>query len=273
MQRTILITGTSSGIGRATALRFQAEGWNVVATQRHPEQERHLNQLERVRVTRLDVEDLSSIPTAVEVALSQFGQIDVLLNNAGYGAYGPLEATPIDHIRRQFDVNVLGLLATTQAVLSHFRARRQGLIMNVSSIGGRFSFPLGSLYHGSKFAVEGLSEALHYELLPLGVRVKLIEPGMVKTEFAGRSLDFCNDPQMSEYQPLVQQFMATLGALAENAAAPEMVAECIWRAANDGRDQLRYEAGDDAAHWLSQRRQQDDTTFIGTMRGQFGLGQ
>lgn len=272
MSRTILITGASSGVGKASALRFQAEGWNVIATMRSPELETELNTLERVHVTRLDVMDVASIGAAVEAGLGRFGRIDALLNNAGYGAYGPLEATPLDKVRRQFDVNVIGLLAATQAVLPHFRRQRGGVIVNISSIGGKITFPLGTLYHGSKFAVEGLSEALHYELLPLGVRVKIVEPGMVQTDFAGRSFDFSNDAALSEYQPLVGAFMSALGAMAAHASPADQVAEVIHRATLDESDQLRYEAGTDARHMLGARRASDDATFIGGMREQFGLG-
>ena len=272
MTNTILITGASSGIGKATAKRFQSAGWNVVATMRSPEQEKELNTLERVLVTRLDVLDLSSIDSAVAESRARFGRIDVLLNNAGYGAYGPLEATPIEKVRRQFDVNVIGVLATMKALLPYFRPQRSGPIINISSIGGKMTFPLGSLYHGTKFAVEGMSESLHFELLPLGVRVKIVEPGMVKTDFAGRSFDFNNDPALSEYQPLVQGLLSALGPMAEDASPAELIAETIFAAATDGTDRLRYEAGADAEHLLASRRAADDATFLGGMRSQFGLG-
>jgi NAD(P)-dependent dehydrogenase (short-subunit alcohol dehydrogenase family) len=271
MTSTVFITGCSSGIGRATAQHFQARGWNVVATMRSPSQENGLAQLERVLVTRLDVQDEDSIQAAVGAALTRFGRIDVLVNNAGYGAYGPLEATPMRKVRRQFDVNVHGLIATTQAVLPHLRRQRSGIIVNISSIGGRLTFPLGTLYHGTKFAVEGLSEALHYELLPLGVQVKLIEPGMVKTDFAGRSFDFSNDPALAEYQPVVQALLGALGPMAAAASEPTTVAEVIFEAATDGRDRLRYEAGADAQHLLATRRAADDATFLGAIRSQFGI--
>ena len=179
--KTILITGASSGIGKATALRFQSEGWNVVATMRDPSAGRDLEQLDRVTVSRLDVTDASTIDAAIATAVDRFGPIDVLLNNAGYGAYGPLEAFSTERIRRQFDTNVIGLLAVTKAVLPHMRANRSGTIVNISSIGGQITFPLGTLYHGTKFAVEGLSEALHYELEPLGIRVRLASCGMTAT--------------------------------------------------------------------------------------------
>lgn len=271
MSQTVLITGASSGIGRASALRFQAAGWNVVATMRAPERESELQTLDRVLVTRLDVLDQGSIASAVAAGLDRFGRIDVLLNNAGYGAYGPLEATPIEKVRRQFDVNVIGVLATTQAVLPHFRRQRSGTIINISSIGGKITFPLGTLYHGSKFAVEGLSEALHYELLPLNVRVKIVEPGMVNTDFAGRSFDFNHDPALVDYQPVVQSVLSALGPMAAQAAPAADVAEVIFTAATDSSDRLRYEAGADAEHLLAARRSTDDATFLAGMRKQFGL--
>jgi len=133
-------------------------------------------------------------------------------DDAGYGAYGVLEATPEAKIERQFDTNVIGLIDTTKAVLPHFRANGAGVIVNISSLGGKMTFPLGSLYHGTKFAVEGFSEALSYELEPLGIRVKIVEPGGVDTDFGGRSFDFTNDESLAEYQPLVQKLMAALAA-------------------------------------------------------------
>jgi NADP-dependent 3-hydroxy acid dehydrogenase YdfG len=272
MTNTILITGASSGIGRATAKLFQVKGWNVVATMRDVDKETEITALERTLVTRLDVRDTASIALAVDAGISRFGRIDALLNNAGYGAYGPLEATPLEKIRRQFDTNVIGLLATTQAVLPYFSKQGAGLILNVSSIGGRVTFPLGTLYHGSKFAVEGISEALHYELAPLGVRVKIIEPGRVKTDFGGRSFDFSNDASLTEYQPLVRALARALGPGSAVGSSPETVAEVIFTAATDGADQLRYEATEDAARLLAQRRAVDDATFFAGMRARFGLG-
>ncbi len=272
MTKTILITGASSGIGRATARLFQAKGWNVIATMRDPDSESDLTALERTLVTRLDVQDTGSISLAVEAALNRFGRIDALLNNAGYGAYGPLEATPLEKIRRQFDTNVVGLMATTQAVLPHFRKQGSGVIVNISSIGGRMTFPLGTLYHGSKFAVEGLSEALHYELAPLGIRVKIIEPGRVKTDFGGRSFDFSNDTSLAEYQPLVQALARALGPGSGEGSSPEAVAEIIFTATTDGTEQLRYEATPDAVQLLARRRAVDDATFFSGVRNRFGLG-
>jgi short-subunit dehydrogenase len=162
-------------------------------------------------------------------------------------------------------------MATTQAVLPYFRKQGAGVILNVSSIGGRMTFPLGTLYNGSKFAVEGLSEALHYELAPLGVRVKIIEPGRVKTDFGGRSFDFSNDASLTEYQALVQAFARALGPGSGEGSSTEAVAEVIFTAASDGTDQLRYEATPDAVQLLARRRAVDDATFFAGVRARFGL--
>lgn len=273
MEKTILITGASSGIGKTTAQFFQAKGWNVIATMRTPEKEDELTALDNVLVTRLDVTDRASMATAVADGIARFGQIDVLLNNAGYGAYGPLEAFSMEKIERQFNTNVIGLLATTKAILAHMRANKSGTIVNISSIGGQMTFPLGALYHGTKFAVEGISESLHFELAAFGVKVKIIQPGMIKTDFGGRSFDFVNDESMEEYQSTVQGLMAMWGGadVADNASDPIVVAQAIWDAVTDGTDTLRYRAGGDAEMLLSKRKAEDDATFIASMNAMRGL--
>ena len=273
MTQTIFITGASSGIGKATADYFEDKGWNVVATLRDPAQAGDLADLPQVLVTRLDVTDGASITAAVYAAETRFGGIDVLLNNAGYGAYGPLEAFDMEGVRRQFDTNVIGLLEVTKAVLPRMRTQGQGVIVNISSIGGRMTFPLGTLYHGTKFAVEGLSEALHYELEPLGIRVKIVEPGMIATDFSGRSFDFRQTPELTAYQPVVEKLFAVLGSpeMAAIASPPSVVSEAIWAAVTDGTGRLRYTAGADAAAYMEARSAQDDATFISGVKAQFGL--
>ena len=271
MTKTILITGASSGIGKETARLFQAKGWNVIATMRNPDRENELNTLENVWVTKLDVLDLDSITDAVNESIQKFGGIDVLLNNAGYGAYGPLESFSRDKILRQFNTNVIGLLDVTKAVLPHFRQNKKGMIINISSIGGKMTFPLGALYHGTKFAVEGISESLHYEVEQFGGQVKIVEPGMIATEFSGRSFDFSNDDTMVEYQKIVGALMGAMPAMAQNASPSSVVAEVIFKAATDGKNQLRYTAGEDAKMLIANRQQYDDATFIGGIKAQFGL--
>jgi NAD(P)-dependent dehydrogenase (short-subunit alcohol dehydrogenase family) len=264
--KTILITGASSGIGKTTALRFQSEGWNVIATMRDPSAGAELSALENVLVARLDVTDAASVASAVAAGVERFGGIDALLNNAGYGAYGPLEAFSTDRIRRQFDTNVIGLLEVTKAVLPQMRAARSGTIVNISSIGGQITFPLGTLYHGTKFAVEGLSEALHYELETLGIRVRIVEPGMIQTDFGGRSFDFAMDETLSDYAPTAEAMGRLFGKLASNPSTPDVVAEVIWQAVNETGDRLRFRAGEDAHALLDDRKARDDATFIGHIK-------
>lgn len=271
MSKTLLITGSSSGIGKATAKYFQEKGWNVVATMRSPEKEEELTQLDNVLVTRLDVQDLDSIDNAIAIGIDQFGKIDVVVNNAGYGAFGPLEGTPRENIIRQFDVNLFGLLDVTKALLPHFRQNKDGVIINITSVGGKITMPLGSLYHGTKFAVEGITESLHYEMEPLGVKVKIVEPGAIKTDFAGRSFNFNHDESLTEYQGTVDTLMAALGPLMQNAAEPVVVAESIYEAATDGTNKIRYVAGADAEQWLAQRAQLSDEEFIAGIKAQFGF--
>lgn len=271
MNKTILITGASSGIGKETAKFFHAKGWNVIATMRNPQNETALTQLANVLVTKLDVLDLDSIQNAVAEGIRKFGNIDVLVNNAGYGAYGPLESFSRERILRQFNTNVIGLLDVTKAVLPHFRKNKSGVIINISSIGGKITFPLGSLYHGTKFAVEGISEALHYEVEQFGGQVKIVEPGAIATDFADRSFDFSNDESLEEYQNTVARIMAMMPAMTANASSAALVAEVIYEAATDGRNQIRYIAGEDAKVLLSNRKQYDDATFIGGLKTQFGL--
>lgn len=271
MSQTVLITGASTGIGRASAELFAARGWNVVATMRVPKKGADLAALDNVRVERLDVTDPDSIESAVAAAIEAFGAIDVLVNNAGYGAYGVLEATPSESIRRQYDTNVFGLLETTKAVLPHMRAGGSGAIVNISSMGGKITFPLGTLYHGTKWAVEGMSEALSFELAPIGIRVKIVEPGAIATDFGGRSFDFSNDESLEEYQGTVQGLLSGIeSAMAETSPA-SMVAEVIFEAATDPSEQLRYVAGKDAEQLIAMREGQGDQAWIAAMRAQFAI--
>jgi len=272
MSKTILITGASSGIGKATAHHFHNQGWNVIATMRSPEKEEDLSDLENVLVTQLDVLDLDSIDHAIKKGIEVFGQVDVLVNNAGYGAFGPLEAFPRENIVRQFNTNVIGLLDVTRAILPHFRNNQSGIIINISSIGGKMTFPLGSLYHGTKFAVEGISEALSFEAQQIGVTVKIVEPGMIATDFAGRSFDFQVNPELTEYQQVINKVMQAMNPESVmQASPPQVVADVIYEAATDGSSQLRYLAGDDAHQYIATRRSLEDGPFLQNMKDQFQL--
>jgi short-subunit dehydrogenase len=273
MRNTILITGASSGIGKETSKLFQNKGWNVVATMRSPDKEQELTKLDNVLVTRLDVTDDISIKSAIDEGIKKFGKIEVLLNNAGYGAFGPLEASSKSRIERQFDTNVIGLLETTKAMLSHFRENRSGIIVNISSGAGKIAMPLGTLYHGTKFAVEGISEALQYELEPIGIKVKIVEPGVIATDFGGRSFDFANDEALQEYQPLVEKMMTVLSneAVQAKGSPASVVADVIWEAVNDGTNTLRYTAGEDVKQYIAARTALSDEELFGVIKARIGL--
>jgi NAD(P)-dependent dehydrogenase (short-subunit alcohol dehydrogenase family) len=188
--KTVLITGASSGIGLETALYFHARGWNVIATMRNPEKRRTLlHEKGLPDLVHLDVMDGDSIRVAIGHALDKYQKIDVLVNNAGYAIYGPFESTTLEQIQRQFNTNVFGLMEVTRQLLPHFRQQRSGVLINVTSMGGRIGFPLYTIYNSTKWALEGFSEALQYELKPLNIKVKVIEPGVIKTDFYNRSMD------------------------------------------------------------------------------------
>lgn len=270
MKKTIFITGASSGFGKETVKLFHQQGWNVIATMRSPEKETSFAALHNVLLTRLDVTDKRSIQEAVQAGIRQFGQIDVLVNNAGFGTLGALEASPEAVIRQQFEVNFFGLIEVTRAVLPHMRERKTGTIINVSSMGGRVTFPFSTLYHATKFAVEGLTESLQYELNPLGIRLKLVEPGGYKTDFAGRSMDYYGAGGLNDYQQAFDQFAGKIDQwpMSENIGE---VAEAIYQAASDGTDKLRYPVGHDALQLIEARKQMDDAAFKQLIVAQSGI--
>lgn len=266
MKKTVLITGTSTGIGLATAKYFAAKGWNVVATMRKPETASPELKGPNLFVTQLDVLDEASIERAIKESIAKFGQIDALINNAGYGVMGVFEPTPINVIRRQFDTNVFGLMSVIRGILPHFRSRKSGVIVNLSSVGGRTTFPLFSFYHSTKFAVEGLTESLAYELGEFGIRVKLVEPGSVLTDFAGRSLDRVEAEALPEYNDYLLATTAKIEKAAKQGQRAHEVAAVIYRATTDGSKRLRYISGGAAKFLLFLKRLLPEALFRGFMR-------
>lgn len=274
MSKTILITGTSSGIGHAAVRRFAGAGWNVVATLRNPSTAGDLAALPHVLVTRLDVQDEASIHAAIDAGIARFGQIDALVNNAGFGQYGLFEATPDAKVREQFEVNVFGVMAVTRAILPHFRRRHAGVIVNVSSGAGMFTLPLISLYCASKFALEGFSESLSYELASQGIAVKLVIPhgGVSSTRFGERSgAEHGEQGRIPDYDAFVAQTNAAFDNMrAGHMMTSDEVAQVIQQAVTDGTDRLRYLVGDDARGFVRARRELTEQGYIEFMRGHFG---
>jgi len=250
MKKTILITGASSGLGKAAARLFQGRGWNVIATMRSPEKETELNQLDNVTLLPLDVTKPEQVKGLIAKALT-LHPVDVVLNNAGYGLIGPLEALTDEQINAQIQTNLFGVINVTKALVPHLRERRSGVIINVTSSFGLLSFPTCSVYSATKFAVDGFSEGLAHELAQFGVQVKVVAPGGMQTDFTGRSMQ---GGMHEAYQQLVAK--VSEGYSDENVAnytKAEDVAQVIFDAATDGKDQLRYVAGKDAIALYQER--------------------
>ena len=234
---------------------------------RSPEKETELNLLPDVFMPRIDVTDPAQVREGLRQTLERFGRIDVLVNNAGYGLVAPFERASTEQIQRQFAVNVFGLMDVTRAVLPAMFKQKQGVILNVASIGGRMTFPLYSLYHATKWSVEGFSESLRYELEPSGILVKVIEPGPILTDFYTRSADRGLEAGDERYGRIVAEAMKRMEAFVKIfGSRPEAAARVIYAAATDGRKKLRYPAGW-AAHWiLASRKLLPHSVFSGFVR-------
>ncbi|MDV6235810.1 SDR family oxidoreductase [Leptospira ellisii] len=264
-RKTVLITGSSSGIGKAAAKLFQKKGWNVIASMRNPEKESELKGLPNLILSKLDVTEQDTIDKTIREGIKTFGKIDVIVNNAGYGLVGPFEGASKEQVRRQFDTNVFGLMDVIRSILPHFRENKRGKILNVASMGGRITFPLYSLYHSTKWAVEGFTESLQYELQPLGIQVKLIEPGAIATDFIGRSADPTSDSSPREYKNFSESVFGNMEK-AMMTSSPEAVAKVLYKAANDSSKRLRYVVGMDAKSLLGLRKFLSDGALFGMMR-------
>ena len=275
MTQTVMITGTSSGFGRAAVHRFARAGWNVVASMRSPEHETELGGLPNVLVTRLDVEDSASISAAVTAGLARFGRLDALVNNAGFGLFGLFEATAPAKVREQFDVNVVGLMEATRAVLPQFRRQRSGVIVNITSGAGVFGLPMVSLYSASTFAVEGFSESLAWELAALNIRVRLVEPGgVLATNFGRRSGEEAGHAAgLPDYTPFLAHAAAVFDGLRSDRrlATPEDVADVIFGATTDDSDRLRYVATPDIVPLVAARRETSEEAYMAVMRERFAF--
>jgi NAD(P)-dependent dehydrogenase (short-subunit alcohol dehydrogenase family) len=257
-----IVTGGSAGIGMATARRLRAMGWTVYAAARRLEQMAALEQ-EGIHTAWVDLTDDASLVSLVDHVLTEAGRIDVLVNNAGYGAFGAVEDVPLAEARRQFEVNVFGLARLCQLVLPHMRRQGSGRIINISSIGGRIYLPLGGWYHATKFAVEGLSDALRLELRPHGIDVVVIQPGGVATEWhqvAGPALAAASGrgDYAGQAQLLTSMFQLDAGSIA---SPPSVVAAAVARAARARWPRTRYATGRGARTFLLARWLLPDRAF------------
>ncbi|THD58591.1 SDR family oxidoreductase [Phenylobacterium sp.] len=267
MTQTIFITGASTGLGRATAILFAQKGWKVFATMRNPDSAGDLGQTPGVTLLRLDVTKPDQIAEAAKTALAA-GPVDVLFNNAGYGLAGPFEGATDAQLTDEIDTNLLGVLRITQAFLPAMRERGQGAILTTTSIGGLVTFPFNSVYHATKWALEGWSESLAYELEPFGIRVRTVAPGGIATDFASRSLVLTQHPAYAE--PMGKVFAAfTNPERRAHGSTAEQIAEVVYEAATDTSDRVTFVAGADAKATYAQRLQVGIDAFRTGIRAMF----
>jgi NAD(P)-dependent dehydrogenase (short-subunit alcohol dehydrogenase family) len=270
--RIAIVTGSSSGIGYEISLTLARNGLLTYATMRNLNKAENIKSVATkenlpVRVKQLDVTDDTSVKNAIQAISSETGRIDVLVNNAGYGLNGALEDLAMDEIKTQYETNVFGLIRTTQAVLPIMRKQKTGIIVNISSGAGRFGFPGGSAYVSTKFAVEGLSESMSYELEPFGIRVVIVEPGVIRTNF-GNGLIVARKSQdpNSPYSQIMQKMVSSFEEMMKNASSPNLVGQVVLNAVRDENPNLRYLAGNDVEQWLGTKRNMSDEEFYKMMR-------
>jgi NAD(P)-dependent dehydrogenase (short-subunit alcohol dehydrogenase family) len=270
--KVAVVTGSSSGIGYETSLMLARNSFLTYATMRNLNKSENIKSIAAkenlpFRITQLDVTDSVSINTAIQAILSETGRIDVLVNNAGYVLDGAFEDLSLDEIKAQYETNVFGLIGTTQAVLPTMRKQKSGIIVNISSAAGRFGYPGGSAYISTKFAVEGLSESMAYELEPFGIKVIIIEPGVIRTNiFNSVVVAKKSQGPNSPYSQMKQKVASSFERMMKNASSPELVAKVVLEAVTNQNPNLRYVAGKDAETWLDAKRNMSDGEFYKVMK-------
>jgi NAD(P)-dependent dehydrogenase (short-subunit alcohol dehydrogenase family) len=265
--RVAVVTGSSTGIGYETSLILARNGFLTYATMRNLNKGENIKLVATkenlpVRVEQLDVTYDESVKNAIQAISSETGRIDVLVNNAGYGLNGAFEDLSMDEIKTQYETNVFGLIRTTQAVLPIMRRQKSGTIVNISSGAGRFGFPGGSAYVSTKFAVEGLSESMSYELEPFGIKIVIVEPGVIRTNFVdGMVIARKSQDPNSPYSQIMQKTVSSFEKMMKNASSPDLVAQVVLNAIEDKNPNLRYLAGGDVEQWLGTRNVSDEEFY------------
>jgi len=266
--KVALVTGSSSGMGFATAIMLARAGIHTYASMRNLKKSKIITELAStenlpLQVVQLDVIDKKSVKEAITKIVTEKERIDVLVNNAGYGLFGSLEDISIEELKAQFETNFFGVIRVTQLVLPIMRKQKSGTIVNVSSVGGRIGLPVLSAYHSTKFALEGLSESMSYELEPFGIRVVIIEPGVIRTNIMNSSIiaKKAQDPK-SPYFSLIQKVENNFKLMMENESSPpEEVAKAILGVVTSENSQLRYTVGNDAATMIQARVSMSENQF------------
>ena len=271
-QKVAVVTGSSTGIGYETSLILARNGFLTYATMRNLNKSESIESITTkenlpIHIKQLDVTDGTSVKNAVEAISSETGRIDLLVNNAGYGLNGAFEDLAMDEIKAQYETNLFGLIRTTQAVLPIMRRQKSGTVINISSGVGRFGLPGSSAYVSTKFAVEGLSESMSYELEPFGIKVVLVEPGVIKTNFVdGMVIARKSQDPKSPYSQIIQKMVTGLEEMMKNGSSPDLVAKVVLNAAINENPSLRYLAGNDVEQLLESKRKMPDEEFYKMMK-------
>lgn len=267
---TVLITGCSSGFGKGSAAHFLSRGWNVIATMRSPDPEL-FGANERLLVTALDVTDVASITRAISEGIVRFGKIDAVVNNAGIGLFGAHEAISDEVIRQVFETNTFGVMAVNRAIIPHMREHHSGTIINVTSSAGIAPMPMVAAYTASKYAIEGFSESLAYELGAFDIRVKIVEPGLAPTtHFAANSGSRCDNTIPEAYADFAGRYLQSMQEYPTAYTDAGDVATAVYEAATDGLEKLRYPAGADSMMLAELRRSLPEQEFLARIRTMTG---
>ena len=269
MIKTIFITGASSGLGKATAKLFAQKGWNVIASMRNPNNETELTQIPNIHLLELDVTNASQVKDNIAQLISK-QTVDVVFNNAGYGLGGVFEGATEEQLQQQLNTNIMGVFRVTQAFLPHFRAKKKGMFITTTSIGGHIAFPFFAPYNSTKFALEGWSESLSYELSCFNIQVKTIGPGTIKTDFGGRSLTLARHEAYTAFLDTAEKVLRD-PEQSKKGSTPEQIAEVVFEAVTDGKKQRRYVAGKDAKPLYKLRQLLGYKFIMGQMRKIFKL--
>jgi NAD(P)-dependent dehydrogenase (short-subunit alcohol dehydrogenase family) len=267
VEKVALVTGSSSGIGFETALLLSKSGFHTYASMRNLEKSKNITEIVNtenlpLRVIQLDVNDDISVKNVINKIIAENGRIDVLINNAGYGLFSPIEDITLDQVKEQFETNFFGVVRLVKEVLPVMRKQRNGIIVNVSSGAGRVAIPVSSAYVATKFALEELSESMRYELKEFGINIIIIEPGVIRTNFV-ENMKTAGTRSRSEspYADLIGRTLKGFGGLMDNSSPPKLVAEAILNAITSKEPEIRYVVGDDAKSIMKVRKSTSDKEF------------
>jgi len=267
VEKVALVTGSSSGIGFETALLLSKSGFHTYASMRNLEKSKNITEIVNtenlpLQVVQLDIDDDISVKNAINKIIAENGRIDVLINNAGHGLFSPIEDITLDQVKEQFETNFFGVVRLVKEVLPVMRKQRNGIIVNVSSGAGRVAIPVSSAYVATKFALEGLSESMRYELKEFGINIIIIEPGVIRTNFV-ENMKTAGTRSRSEspYADLIGRTLKGFGGLMDNSSPPKLVAEAILNAITSKEPEIRYVVGDDAKSIMKVRKSTSDKEF------------